>query len=142
MSVFEIFLISVILLQFAKATGKIKAYISDLPVATEEDDQDEAAVLARAQSGTISLESRSKEEETHLPAPSLPNAKEDSDPFGLDILISSKSKKDLKTIDRKEGTMLSSRKIDEEETKRFLRSLREALIFCLDIAAKRYKLPW
>ena len=40
-------------------------------------------------------------------------------------------------------TVLMKRKgQEEEETKRFLRSQREALISCLEIAANRYKTPW
>ncbi|XP_042496975.1 uncharacterized protein LOC122075861 [Macadamia integrifolia] len=35
-----------------------------------------------------------------------------------------------------------SKKADENESKKFLKSQREALILCLEIAARRYKIPW
>ncbi|KAL5712192.1 hypothetical protein ACHQM5_014388 [Ranunculus cassubicifolius] len=50
------------------------------------------------------------------------------DPFGLDALLSgpTKAKKD----------------VQEDESKRFLKSQREAILYCLEISARRYKLPW
>lgn len=113
---------------FSKATGRIKETISNLPVATEDDDGEEAAALKEK------AESVNEEAQTEN--------KEESDPFGLDDLIPSTSKKD----DRSKGKRVTPTKArkgqEEEETKRFLRSQREALISCLEIAANRYKTPW
>ncbi|KAL3353460.1 hypothetical protein AABB24_018271 [Solanum stoloniferum] len=114
---------------FSKATGRIKETISNLPVATKDDDGEEAAALIE------------KTEAVNEEAAQTDN-KEESDPFGLDDLIPSTSKKD----DRSKGKRVTSTKArkgqEEEETKRFLRSQREALISCLEIAANRYKTPW
>lgn len=66
---------------------------------------------------------------------------EEPDPFGLDALIPSTSKKD----DRAKGNREAAAKTklgEEEETKKSLIRQREALIYCLEIAAKRYKTPW
>lgn len=62
-------------------------------------------------------------------------AEAESDPFGLDAWIPSNVKKNGKTKMTKEDT-------DALENKKFLRSKREALITCLEIAARRYKVPW
>ncbi|GFP81759.1 hypothetical protein PHJA_000319200 [Phtheirospermum japonicum] len=105
---------------FSKATGRIKELISALPVATKEEDMDEAAAL--------------KDETEELNADGQINKEPDEDepdPFGLDALISNVPKKEEKTG-----------KEDEQESRRFLKLKREALISCLDIAAKRYKTPW
>ncbi|KAJ8526315.1 hypothetical protein K7X08_028792 [Anisodus acutangulus] len=113
---------------FSKATGRIKEAISNLPVATEDDDGDEAAAL--------------KEKTEVMNDEAQTDNKEESDPFGLDDLIPSTSKKDDKSK-VKRVTMTKARKgQEEEETKRFLRSQREALISCLEIAANRYKTTW
>ncbi|XP_055831640.1 uncharacterized protein LOC129900648 [Solanum dulcamara] len=115
---------------FSKATGRIKETISNLPVATEDDDGEEAAAL--------------KEKTEAVNEEVLTDNKEESDPFGLDDLIPSTSKKD----DRSKGKRVTPTKArkgqeeEEEETKRFLRSQREALISFLEIAANRYKTPW
>lgn len=114
---------------FSKATNRIKETISNLPVATEDDDVEEAAALEGK------TEAANEEAQT--------DNKEESDPFGLDDLIPSTSKKD----DRSKGKRVTPTKArkgqeEEEETKRFLRSQREALISCLEIAANRYKTPW
>lgn len=112
--------------QFSKATGRIKETISNLPGATEDDDGEEAAALKEK------TEAVNEEVQT--------DNKEESDPFGLDDLIPSTSKKD----DRSKGKRVTPTKArkGQEETKRFLRSQREALISCLEIAANRYKTPW
>ncbi|KAF3641776.1 hypothetical protein FXO38_21484 [Capsicum annuum] len=108
---------------FSKATNRIKETISNLPVATQDDDGEEAAALKEK------TEAANEEAETA-------DDKEESDPFGLDDLIPSTSK-------GKRVTPTKSRKgQEEEETKRCLRSQREALISCLEIAANRYKTPW
>ena len=67
--------------------------------------------------------------------------KEDDDPFGLDALIPSKVKKDIKTKGKKDAASKNGND-GEEETKRFIKSQREGLISCLEIAANRYKTPW
>ncbi|KAL3834055.1 hypothetical protein ACJIZ3_008791 [Penstemon smallii] len=108
---------------FSKATGRIKESISNLPIATkDDDDMEEAIALKDETSGVLvvtSDEHVNKEEE------------EESDPFGLDSLIPKKAEKIKGKKDAK-----------EEEKRRFLASQREALISCLEIAAKRYKTPW
>lgn len=68
------------------------------------------------------------------------NNKDESDPFGLDALIPSKMNNDDKTKGKKD-TQNKIRE-EDEENKRFLRSQREALITCLEIAAHRYRIPW
>lgn len=73
--------------------------------------------------------------------PAEENNKDESDPFGLDALIPRSGKKDDRTKGKKE-VAAKNKKDDEEERKRFLMSQREALINCLDIAARRYKTPW
>lgn len=64
-----------------------------------------------------------------------------SDPFGLDALIPSTVKKDEK-VKGKKDMPVKVREEEEEESKRFLKYQREALITCLEIAARRYKIPW
>lgn len=66
----------------------------------------------------------------------------ESDPFGLDAWIPSCGKKNGKTKIRKDLATGTTEDTDAEENKRFLRSKREALITCLEIAARRYKVPW
>lgn len=66
--------------------------------------------------------------------------KQEPDPFGLDALIPScAGKKGEKSKGKKEEL---TKIMEEEEAKRFLKSQREALISCLEIAARRYKTPW
>ncbi|KAH6802402.1 nucleolar/coiled-body phosphoprotein [Perilla frutescens var. frutescens] len=98
---------------FSKATGRIKEAISALPVATKEDDMEEAVAF--------------KDETT-----SEGQVEEESDPFGLDALISNAPPIEEKMNGKKE----------DEEKKRFLKLQREALLLCLESAAKRYKTPW
>lgn len=69
---------------------------------------------------------------------SAPKGQED--PFGLDALIPNTSKKDEKVKGRREA--MEKNKKEEDESKRFLKAHREALISCLEIAARRYKTPW
>lgn len=72
---------------------------------------------------------------------SAPKGQEqEPDPFGLDALIPSTSKKDDKAKGIRQA-MQKNRK-EEDGTKRFLKAHREALISCLEIAARRYKTPW
>lgn len=119
--------------QFSKATGKVKEGISNLPIATKDDDIEEAAALedemppANANGQTNKGQPTGSEPEI--------NNKEEQDPFGLDALIPSTSKKEDKT------KVVKERK-EVNEAKRFLMSKREAWISCLEIAAKRYKTPW
>ncbi|KAK9732889.1 hypothetical protein RND81_04G030000 [Saponaria officinalis] len=119
---------------FSKAAGRIKGLISSLPVATEEDDADEAAALE------LEKEMANSNVQTTQEVISSDNSlenitEEESDPFGLDALISSKPKKDEKTKDNKV-------KEEADDMKRVLKLRREALTNCLEIAAKRYKIPW
>uniref|UniRef100_A0A1D1YHK7 Extracellular sulfatase SULF-1 n=2 Tax=Anthurium amnicola TaxID=1678845 RepID=A0A1D1YHK7_9ARAE len=123
---------------FSKAAGKIKEAISSLPSASEDDDIDEAAFSGDLQN--VVLDTDYQETKNSLPADSTEVNKESSDPFGLDELLSDSSRKGGKARGRKEAAM-SKLKVDEEH-KRFLRSQREALILCLEIAARRYKIPW
>lgn len=111
---------------FSKAVGKIKDAISALPVATVDDDNDEATALAESQSGTT--ENKAVDSNTH--------EEESSDPFGLDDLLEHKPKKSEKAADA------LNRQADEEKCRRLLRSRREALLKCLETAARRYRIPW
>ncbi|TVU07480.1 hypothetical protein EJB05_46803, partial [Eragrostis curvula] len=134
---------------FSKAVGKIKDAISALPVATADDDNDEAAALAVA-SKTGTTESKADDSVPAAASNSLPDdsthaaasnsREESSDPFGLDDLLEHKSKKSEKA--REKTVAALNRKADEEESKRFLKSRREALLKCLEIAARRYRIPW
>ncbi|GMG99585.1 hypothetical protein Nepgr_001425 [Nepenthes gracilis] len=124
---------------FSRAAGRIKELISNLPVATEEDDMEEAVAL-EDETDTMNVDGE-KNQDISSVASTEGIAKEESDPFGLDALILSKPKKHEKTKGKKETTT-RIRKEEEDETKRFLKSQREALVNCLEIAAKRYKIPW
>ncbi|KAK1267476.1 hypothetical protein QJS04_geneDACA000356 [Acorus gramineus] len=120
---------------FSKAAGKIKDAIASLPTATEDDDVEEATSLAQAEYG----KDTGVHDHENLPsAASLQLEQErESDPFGLDELLPNMSKKEDKTRKKE-----SVKKMEEEEQKKFLTSQREALILCLEIAARRYKLAW
>ncbi|KAJ1409332.1 hypothetical protein SESBI_22844 [Sesbania bispinosa] len=118
---------------FSKAAGQIKEAISNLPVATEEDDTDEAISL---KSSTVMVD-----EDGQMLATNKDNDRVEADPFGLDALIPESTKKSEK-LKAKNEAAVKIRKEDEEETMRFLKSQREALITCLEIAARRYKTPW
>ncbi|XP_078440461.1 nucleolar/coiled-body phosphoprotein [Wolffia australiana] len=66
----------------------------------------------------------------------LPPTEESADPFGLDALLSKDSGKNEKQKPseiREEG---------DRSQKLFLKSRRESLIQCLEIAAGRYRIPW
>ncbi|KAK6288892.1 hypothetical protein POUND7_000433 [Theobroma cacao] len=122
---------------FSKTASRLKDAISSLPIATEDDDIDEAATL-KDETEIGNDDDNNKEA---IVAPAEENKKDESDPFGLDALIPRSGKKDDRTKGKKD-VAAKSRKEDEEETKRFLKSQREALITCLEIAARRYKTPW
>lgn len=123
---------------FSKASGRIKEAISSLPVATKDDDEEEAASLEEIEVGNTHGESN----RDNTSASSIPEAKEEEpDPFGLDALIPSTSKKDDKAKGKRE-LVAENKKSEEEEARKFLRGQREALISCLEIAARRYKTPW
>ncbi|CAA7041146.1 unnamed protein product [Microthlaspi erraticum] len=125
---------------FSKTATQIKEAISDLPVSTEEDDAEEAAALeeeavknngdGQTTEGVAEVTSAGDEEDA------------ESDPFGLDALIPSSGKKNGKTKLRKDLATRTTEDTDAKENKRFLRSKREVLITCLEIAARRYKVPW
>nr|VDC73324.1 unnamed protein product [Brassica rapa] len=118
---------------FSKTATQIKEAISDLPVATEEDDAEEAAALEQE----AVKDSGDGETTQDVDEAASAGGQEDveSDPFGLDAWIPSHVKKNGKRKMTKEDT-------DALENKKFLRSKREALITCLEIAARRYKVPW
>ncbi|KAL2994297.1 hypothetical protein AAZX31_10G157700 [Glycine max] len=119
---------------FSKAAGQIKEAISNLPVATEEEDTEEAKSL---KDSTVIADEGGK-----TPATDNDNEGEEAqaDPFGLDALIPNSTKKGEKLKAKNEASVKIRE--DEEETNRFLKSQREALITCLEIAARRYKTPW
>ncbi|MFQ6635052.1 hypothetical protein Gotur_011534 [Gossypium turneri] len=121
---------------FSKTASKLKDAICSLPFATEDDDIDEAATL-KDETETGNDEDDKKQT---LVESAEENNKDESDPFGLDALIPSSGKKDDRAKGRKD-VATKSRK-DDEDTKIFLKSKREALISCLEIAARRYKTPW
>ncbi|GKC11351.1 hypothetical protein Tco_1008133 [Tanacetum coccineum] len=119
-----------------------KEAISNLPIATKDDDMEEVAALKdEAEASEAECQT-----EQHAPMNPIsdPSVKEESGPFGLDALIPNAPKKDEKVKAKLDAEATSSkiRKEEDEEAKRYLKSEREALIFCLEIAAKRYKIPW
>ncbi|GMI79168.1 hypothetical protein like AT3G04560 [Hibiscus trionum] len=121
---------------FSKTASKLKDEICSLPFATEEDDIDESATLKdETETGN------DEDAKQAIVASAEGNNKDESDPFGLDALIPRSGKKDDRAKGKKDVTT-KSRNDDEEDTKRFLKSKREALISCLEIAARRYKTPW
>ncbi|XP_073297553.1 uncharacterized protein [Primulina huaijiensis] len=120
---------------FSKATGRIKDAISSLPVATGDDDMEEAVNL-KEEPGMVNADEKMNEVSTHATS----EQHEELDPFGLDRLITNTTKKDEKSKGKNEP--LTRSKKDEEENRIFLKSQREALISCVEIAAKRYKTPW
>ena len=124
-------------IQFSKATGQIKEAILNLPVATKDEDMEEASAL-KDETELAHVDSHTKRDVSSVAIPEG-TVKDDSDPFGLDALIPSKLKKDEKTKGKKE---VATKIEEEKETKRFLKLQREALILCLEIAARRYKTPW
>ncbi|PON55450.1 nucleolar/coiled-body phosphoprotein [Parasponia andersonii] len=122
---------------FSKASGRIKEIISNLPVATEDDDLEEAATLEN-ETKTATEDGQIKSDKSSA-VPLEETSKQEFDPFGLDALIPSTAK----IGERRKGKKEAGTKIkEEEETKRFLKSQREALITCLEIAARRYKTAW
>lgn len=122
---------------FSKTATRIKEAISSLPVATKDDDLEEAAALKdeaeknEDSKNTLDMAPAVQAEENH---------EDEADPFGLDAFIPKKIKKDDRTKGKKDAG--AKIKEDEEENKRFLKTQREALITCLEIAAHRYKTPW
>ncbi|GFZ14569.1 hypothetical protein Acr_24g0007590 [Actinidia rufa] len=124
-------------IQFSKATGQIKEAILNLPVATKDEDIEEASAL-KDETELAHVDSHTKRDVSSVATPEG-TVKDDSDPFGLDALIPSKLKKDEKTKGKKE---VATKIEEEKETERFLKLQREALILCLEIAARRYKTPW
>ncbi|PQP93291.1 uncharacterized protein Pyn_22817 [Prunus yedoensis var. nudiflora] len=125
--------------QFSKTAAQVKEAISNLPVATKDDDREEAAVLE--DETKIADEDDQLEQDMVSAAPAEENNEKESDPFGLDAFLTpTPMKKDDKTKGKKDGTTKIRK--EEGETKRFFRSQREALVLCLEIAAHRYKTPW
>lgn len=121
---------------FSKASGRIKEAILHIPLATEEEDIEESAALTETE--IVDADNQKKEETPSAPSFEDIN-KEGFDPFGLDALILRKN--DEKAKGKKDGAA-KYRKEEDDENKRFLKCQREALFLCLEIAAKRYKLPW
>lgn len=128
-----------VFLQFSKTAGRIKEAISNLPVAAEDDDREEAAAL-KDETELTDEDGQTKQEMSFV-APSEENEGEEvSDPFGLDAFMSSSVNKGGKTKGKKDAAARIKEEV--EENKRFIKSQREALIICLEIAARRYKTPW
>ncbi|GMY20414.1 nucleolar/coiled-body phosphoprotein [Fagus crenata] len=123
---------------FSKTAGRIKEAISNLPVATEDDDRDEAAALK--DETELTDDDGQINQDVSFVAPTEEHKEEESDPFGLNAFISTSVKKGEKPKGKKDTT--ARIKEEEEENKRFIKSQREALITCLEIAARRYKTPW
>ncbi|KAK1379245.1 Methyltransferase-like protein 6-like [Heracleum sosnowskyi] len=121
---------------FSKASGRIKEAILHLPRATEEEDIEESAALTETE--MVDADNQTKEETPSAPS-SEDSSKEGFDPFGLDALILKKN--DEKARGKKDGAAKYNKE-EDDENKRFLKCQREALVLCLEIAAKRYKLPW
>lgn len=124
--------------EFSKAATQVKETISNFPVATKDDDVEEAEAPKDENNGTPA--DNQDEENLSSDASNLSSEKAEFDPFGLDALLPEKSKKDERMKVKKEALALSKKA--EEESKRFLKSQREAILHCLEIAARRYKLAW
>ncbi|KAG6647419.1 uncharacterized protein LOC122315989 isoform X2 [Carya illinoinensis] len=122
---------------FSKTAGRIKEAISNLPFATKIDDTDEAAALEEEMELTNG--DAQIKHDMSFAAPAEEN-EEESDPFGLDAFMHSSVNKGEKTKGKKDAAARIKEEL--EENKRFVRSQREALISCLEIAARRYKTPW
>lgn len=115
-----------------------------------DDDNDEAAALAAVESKSGTTHNNTDDNAQAAASNSLPDdsthaaasnsREESSDPFGLDGLLEHKSNKSEKA--REKTVAALNRKADEDESKRFLKSQREALLKCLEIAARRYRIPW
>ncbi|XP_038879153.1 uncharacterized protein LOC120071141 isoform X2 [Benincasa hispida] len=121
---------------FSKTAGQIKEAISNLPVATTEDDIEEAEALKGHEESTDDEHQKKKNVDL-----AEEKNQEESDPFGLDAFLPGSLKKGERA--RVKNDVASKTRNDEEvETKRFLKAQRDALISCLEIAAHRYKIPW
>lgn len=127
-----------VLSKFSKTAGRIKEAIANLPVATEHDDRDEAAALK--DESELREKGGQMKRDASFVSPAEENEEEESDPFGLDAFMSSSVKKGGKTKKEKDAATMVKEEV--EENKRFIKSQREALITCLEIAARRYKTPW
>ena len=64
---------------------------------------------------------------------------EESNTFGLYTMLSTVVRKGF-IKGKKDATAKIN--VEVEENKRFIKSRREALITCLEIAARRYNYPW
>ncbi|KAJ4785330.1 nucleolar/coiled-body phosphoprotein [Rhynchospora pubera] len=113
---------------FSKTVTKIKEAISNLPIATADDDKEEAESLAATEIPESGTSTDAKEENVV------------ADPFGLDNLFANESKKHEKSRGKEISNL--NKKEEEDEQKSFMKSQREALLKCLEIAAKRYRIPW
>ncbi|XP_051133466.1 uncharacterized protein LOC127253078 isoform X2 [Andrographis paniculata] len=122
---------------FSKATGRIKEAISALPFSNKDDDVEEATAL-EDEIDDASADAQLNKEPS--PVRSHGHDEEELDPFGLDALISNAPTKAEKREAKEVPS--NSRQDDEVYNRRILKSRREALISCLEIAAKRYKTPW
>ncbi|CAN1765943.1 hypothetical protein LINPERHAP1_LOCUS9782 [Linum perenne] len=126
---------------FSKAATRIKDTITSLPVATVDDDAEEAATLQDHETRTTDADGETERNNASGAASVEETDNTESDPFGLDAFIPSTVKKDEKI--KAKGSKTKMRKNEEDiEFNRFLKCQREALITCLDIAARRYKTPW
>lgn len=121
---------------FSKTAGQIKEAISNLPVATKDDDIEEDEALKGHEENTD--DEHQKKQNT---APAEVQRQEELDPFGLDAFLPGSLKKGERAKG-KNDVASKARKDEEIETKSFLKGQREALISCLEIAAHRYKIPW
>ncbi|KAL3523716.1 hypothetical protein ACH5RR_016550 [Cinchona calisaya] len=123
---------------FSKASGRVKEVLSSLPVASKDDDEEEAAALDEIEVANAGQPITDNTSSSFTPE----GKEEEPDPFGLHALIPSTSKKDDKAKGKGEAVIKNRKGEEEEEAKKFLRGQREALISCLEIAARRYKTPW
>lgn len=99
---------------------------------------EEATALKDETEELLTMNTPIKNEMSLVPI-SEANDEDEPDPFGLNILIPSARRDEKLRVDSSASKM---RKHEVEESKRSLKSEREALILCLEIAAKRYKIPW
>lgn len=126
-------------MQFSKAAGRIKESITSLPIASKDDDAEEAATLNDLKETTN--EDNENKLDVCLGASAEGNKMDESDPFGLDAFMSH-TKKDERAKGKTDTLAKMRKEEDQEGKKSFLKGQRESLIICLEIAARRYKIPW
>lgn len=122
---------------FSKTTGKIKEAISALPVANEDDDKEEASAL---EDEIANASADAQVDKEFLPSMrSCSPSWGEHGPVRSNALMSNDSLKE-EELEGKKASFCGRN--NKEVNREFLKIQREALISCLELAAKRYKTPW